>query len=729
MKRTIFLLALLLAVLPAAADEGMWLVNRLERVYPEMRREGLKLKLDEIFSAEHPALCDAVAAIDGGVGTGSMISEQGLLITNHHVAYSDICALSTPEHNWLEEGFWARTRAEELPVAGKTVSFLRDVEEVTAEARALRDEWTAAGRWGMMSSRKLASELERRHAREGLEASCVAMWGGEVYLLFFYEVYTDVRLVGAPPARIGAFGGETDNWGWPQHKGDFALYRVYGDAEGRPAKYAPENKPIRPRRVLSVSTRGVRERDFTMILGFPGITHRYGSSFAAAEKFAKNPVVELCRHERMEIIRRRMEADPAVRMAYSDAYFGLSNYADYACWENICLARYDVVARRAAEERELAAWVASDGKTRERYGSLLDELKRGYEARREAVMTRTWFQESWLGPTRSLLVANRLASSLARLERRGADSLRPGMKVVENMRFGVNQLERNYDAATDRELLVALTCRFMEQVPRDFWGEGLQAAYDRYGGDVARMAGDAFDRSFCRDAELLRRFLDEPHSLDELRRDPLVALAYSVGFQRFAAAVRDAEQRAGVDVGRAEARFREAQYAWREATGRAQYPDANSTLRLTYGRVCPLAPRDGVLYDFCSTVKGYEEKADSTNYDFRVDGRMRSLIAARDWGRWGEGGEGGEKGGGGELRVDFLSDNDITGGNSGSPVLNGRGELVGLAFDGNRESMAGDLWFHPEQSRTVSVDIRYVMWVIEKYAGAGCLLDEIRFVR
>ena len=719
MKRLLLLSAALLLWSGVRADEGMWLVHKLDRIYPAMRAKGLKLKPEAIFSGERAALCDAVVAVDGGMGTGSMISEQGLMITNHHVAYSDICALSTPEHNYLEEGFWAADRSAELPVEGKTVQFLRAVTDVTDEAVALRDSMKAAGRWNVMSSRRLAADIEKRHERAGYEAACVAMWGGECYLLFHYEVYRDVRFVGAPPVRIGAFGGETDNWGWPQHKGDFALYRVYGDSEGRPADYNPANLPIKPRKVLTIATRGVHEGDFAMVLGFPGRTRRYGSPQAVEEKRTmKNPIIERCRHERMEIIRRRMEGDSLVRMAYSDSYFNLSNYADFARWENICLRRYDVQARREAEAAEVARWIAADPDRQREYGDLSGDLKRIYAARRKAATTLTWFQEAWLGPSRTIIVANRLASALPRMKREGVDTLRVGSKEWATVQTSLGMLADNYDPATERELFLSCGGNFLREAPRATWGAWLAAAYDRCGGDAQRLLAESFDGSFCRSAADAAAFFTTDRAVAEVLADPLVAMTASVGVQPFTRAVRDAETQAGASVDELEGAYRKALYRSREEAGRAQYPDANSTLRLSYGTVCGVSPADGIHYDARSTVAGYPEKYDPENYDFRPDARIEALSALRDWGRWGERGT---------LYVDFLSDNDITGGNSGSPVLNGRGELVGLAFDGNRESMAGDLWFHPELARTVSVDIRYVMWLIEKYAGAGWLLDEMTF--
>ena len=722
MKRLLTMLsAAVLCCGSARADEGMWLVHLLDKIYPQMRAEGLRLKPGEIFNSERAALCDAVVAVDGGMGSGSMISEQGLMITNHHVAYSDICALSTPEHNYLEDGFWARSAAEELPVKDKTVMFLREVEDVTAEAVAMRERMKAEGRWNVMGSRRLAADVEKLHEREGLEVSCVAMWGGEMYLLFYYEVYRDVRLVGAPPARIGAFGGETDNWGWPQHKGDFALYRVYADADGRPADYSPANRPLKPRKVLKISTRGVHDGDFAMVIGFPGRTRRYGSPQAVEEKLEmKNPIIEQCRHERMEIIRRNMERDSLVRMAYSDSYFNLSNYADYARWENICLRRYDVVSHRRREAAEIGRWIESDPERMREYGDLQTALQNVYAARRKAATTLTWYQESWLGPCRTVIVANRLASSSPRLLREGVDTLRTGSRDWKTVQTSIASLSENYDAATERELFIRCGSNFLREVPRDMWGDWLSKTYDSYGGDSERLLADCFDHSFCRTAESYEQFFATDRAVNDILADPLVAMTASVGVHPFTQGVRKAELQAGIAADEAESAYRRAQYRYREALGVAQYPDANSTMRLTYGRVCGLTPADGIVYSSRSTTAGYPEKYDPGNYDFRPDSRIESLTAAADWGRWGERGR---------MYVDFLSDNDITGGNSGSPVLNGRGELTGLAFDGNRESMAGDVWFHPELSRTVSVDIRYVMWLIEKYAGAGYLLEEMQFAK
>ena len=724
MKKAIFYL-LVCALLPAAAsaDEGMWLVSTFQNmIYPQMKKEGLKLKPGEIYNEESPALCNAIVAVDGGMGTGSVISDKGLVITNHHVAYGDIHSLSTPAKNYLEEGFWALEQKDELPLKGKTVTFLRKVADVTDEALAIRDSLEKANSLGVFGTRKVYGILERKYGKETpFEVECASMWKGKKYLLFYYETYKDVRLVGAPPVKIGAFGGEQDNWGWPQHKGDFALYRVYADREGRPAAYSADNVPLKPRRVLQVATGGVHDGDFAMVIGFPGRTNRYASSFAVAEKQrVRNPIVVANRHDRMDILKRHMERDPRVRMEYSDAYFGLSNYADYAKWENKCLRRFDVVAIREAEEERLQRWIEADSARKAEDGTLLEELARGYKARQGAERNLNYFREAWLGPSEALLVANRVSSYLGKLERLKQDSLIVDSKDARSVVAGSGRLRRNYDAATDRDLLARMVVNFTANVPREMWGVQLQAMYDQAGGDADRMARAAFDASFCSDPVRYDAYFSKNRSVAEIRRDPMVALTESVTVQRFTGGVDKAEKRGRAHVGRSESRYADLLYDFRASEGLAQYPNANSTMRLTYGNVQPLNPSDGVHYDSRSTIAGYMEKYNPDEYEYRVDDRMRRLIAKRDWGRWGENGT---------LYVNFLPDNDITGGNSGSPVLDGRGHLIGLAFDGNRESMAGDVWFHPELARTVCVDIRYVMWVIDKYADAGWLLDEMKFAK
>ena len=648
MKKAIFyLLACVLLPVAASADEGMWLVSTFRDViYPQMKKEGLKLKPGEIYNEESPALCNAIVAVDGGMGTGSVISDKGLVITNHHVAYGDIHSLSTPAKNYLEEGFWALEQKDELPLKGKTVTFLRQVRDVTDEAQAIRDSLEKANSLGIFGTRKVYGILERKYGGDTpFEVECASMWKGKKYLLFYYETYKDVRLVGAPPVKIGAFGGEQDNWGWPQHKGDFALYRVYGDAKGRPAAYSENNVPITPRKVLNVSTSGIHD---------------------------------------------------------------------------ICLRRYDVIGIRAAEEARLAAWIDADPARRAEYGDLLANLKKGYEARAEAVREKCYYQETWIRPSDVMMTANRLGTLVDRMQRDGIASVQDGDKNFAGVKSNTRRMMKDFDLATDKEVLTRMMESFIDNVPREMWGEQLPQLYDRFKGNVPALVDYAFENTCCTSYEKLCAWFAQPRTAEEILSDPMAAMANSVSSRRFAEKLKQAEETSGIDADKEELRYTHAIYEMRESEGTPQYPDANSTMRLTYGTVGPVSPKDAVHYDSRSTIDGYLEKYNPDDYEFRVDDRMSSLIRSKDWGRWGENGR---------LYVNFLTNNDITGGNSGSPVLNARGDVIGLAFDGNRESMSGDIYFHPTNFKTVCVDIRFVLWIMDKYAGAGKLIDEMRLVK
>ncbi len=723
MKKFIVFFALCLPFV-ALADEGMWLINSFGNAYPQMKKEGLKLTPSQIYSETGPSVAGAIVAVDGGHGTGSMVSAQGLMITNHHVAYSDIHALSTPEKNYLEEGFWALDRKDEIPIKGKTVTFVRKVVDVTAEGKALYDSLKQAGRLGPFTSRRIFSIIQDRHAKAEntpYDLSCSSFFRGELYLLFYEETYKDVRLVGAPPVSMGAFGGETDNWGWPQHKCDFALYRVYAGKDGRPAEYSPDNAPMKPVKYLNIATSGVHDGEYAMIIGFPGRTSRYSSSFAVEQKETIiNPIAVKSRRDMLNVMLAHMEADPKVRLLYADKYFGISNYTDYAKWENICLRRYDVVGIKAREEAAMQQWIDSSPQRKQDYGTMLPDLKKGYAAMADANRERTYFQEDWFRAGEISATAGRLASVAANMERKNVKTVVWGDESMSNLIMNIPRLYTKGDVATERDCFLKLAPRFVANVPASMRGKGMNDMLARFDGDAEAMFAWAVDNSIIRSEKTLKEFFSTPRTREEILADPMATLAVSVSSSTFVGKINQVEKSLGYDPDSLETVYGRVLYFMRKDKGIPQYPDANGTIRMTYGTVGPLSALDAIHYDSRSTIAGYMQKYDPDNYEFRVDDKLQGLIKAGDWGRWGEKGV---------LYANFLTNNDITGGNSGSPVLNANGDIIGLAFDGNRESMSGGLYFHPEYFKTVNVDIRFVLWTMDKYAGAGKLIDEMTLVK
>lgn len=659
MKNRLLLLALILLPLPLAADEGMWMVNALSRALVQnMENEGLKLGPREIYNEDAVSLKDAIVSLDFGC-SGSMVSPEGLLITNHHCAYADVHALSTPEHNYLEEGFFAQTREAEIPIPGKRVYFLKKVLDVTEELEALKEELTDQGK--PFGSRKLSYMMEKRYSTQtGLEASLSSMWAGSKYYMALYEVYTDVRLVAAPPVSIAAFGGDEDNWEWPQHKCDFAMYRVYTDA----------GVPMVPVRFLTVSTRGISEGDFAMVMGYPGRTDRYASSAKVRHLTGITlPVCNEARAAQMEIIRRHMDADPAVRLKYSDRFFSLSNVQELQEGEVECCRRYGVEA--AKKEIEAGVPWRDD---------ILTKLDAQYAAIADVERNRSWYRETLVRGTRLALVATRL------------NSLKRGKSSPEREAQVMAMIKKDYakmDLAVEKDLLRYALEAYYENVDAGYWGPFQKELKARFGADYDALCDALWvEREMTADDELCRFFGDvnitDFNSLsDKIQGEDPVA-----------------------DLGR---EYTRTLYRWREAIDEPQYPDANSTMRLSYGTVKGYSPRDGVTGHWQSFSRGILEKEDDTKYDFRLLPSWKALL------------EGADK----PLPVNFLTDNDITGGNSGSPVMNAQGELIGLAFDGNKESLASDFLFTPDYNRCVCVDIRFVLWTLEHYAGMKDVVGEL----
>ena len=654
MKKILLAVALLFCALSAFADEGMWMIQTIDRTLEKrMRAAGLKLDGKMIYDEEKESLSDAVVALSFSC-TGSMISRDGLMITNHHCAYSDIHALSTLDHNYLEDGFWAMNREEELPVKGQAVYFLKKVFDVTPEVDRLRDSLDVASR--PMAMRRVYKLLEDKYsliyAGQG-ELICSSYYNGNKYYMALYQVYRDVRLVAAPPVSVASFGGDTDNWEWPQHKGDFAIYRIYTAPDGSPAEYSPDNVPMHPRKVLKISQNGLNDGDFTMVIGYPGRTNRYASSYAVEEIVqVQNPIQATFRLDQMKIIDKWMNEDVAVRLKYADRYFSLSNVQEIREGEIYCYNRFGVVEAKRAEEQRLQKWLGNS--------DLIYRLGEKYDDVAGINQQIVYFQETIVRGTNLFRYANALSRGDSAIVKRELAQL---------------------DMRVERDLLRYSLNQFFKYVRPVYWGDYLTDLHTRYKGDVDAMLNEIFDGHLYEALTSCRIT-----SFNE-RRDQIEA---------------------GVSKNSLEKEFKDAVYRMKLSRKEPMYPDANSTMRITYGKVRPLQPRDAISIAARTRSEGILEKYNADDYEFTLKPDFRELLEKNR-----------------NIPVNFLTDNDITGGNSGSPVLNARGELVGLAFDGNKESLAGDTYFVDAMNRCICVDIRYVLWILRTYAHMDPLLAEI----
>lgn len=700
------------------ADEGMWLVNLLDKnLTQQMKKTGLKLDPKLIYDESGSAISNAVVALDFGC-TGSIISDKGLLITNHHCAYSDIHALSTPEKNYLEDGYWAMNQSQEIPIKGKSVFFLRKVTDVTDEIKQISDSLKKNNIPGGM--RKITSIIETKHSKKsGMETSCNSMWRGSKYYMFYYEVYTDIRFVGAPPVSVAAFGGETDNWEWPQHKGDFALYRVYGNKDGKPAPYSVNNVPISPKKVLPISTKGIKDGDFTMIMGFPGRTNRYSSSFSIHEKEkVTNPISVKIMREKLDILNKWMKSDPNIRLKYADYYFGISNLQEMLEGEVINFRRFGVEKIFQEREKELQQWIDSDSQRQAKWGDLLQKLSTRYNETEEIIRIKKYYQNTLVGGYGLIAIANKAGSLNNSSNRDNLDTLKVGQREYVNFIKDIEEIYQECDMRAEHEMLKYTLKTFVDNVPPLYRGDYINGLAKQFNNDGEAMADYIFSNSIFTNPEKFRQIVKNDQPVSVFGEDPLNLMSKSIGVRPFNETISKICK--GESIDQLEAEYGRVMYQMNLDKGRNQYPDANSTMRLTYGTVGPLDPSDGIHCKSQTTTQGLWDKYNPDNYDFNIKPLMLGFLESKDWGNYCEKGK---------MFIDFLTNNDITGGNSGSPVMNSKGEIIGLAFDGNKESLASDAYFHPQMNKCVNVDIRYVLWIIDKYAGAGYLIDEMHIIK
>ena len=678
----------------ANADEGMWMIQDInEALEKNMRARGLKLAANEIYNDEAPgtSVADAVVSI-GFYCTGSVISDQGLIITNHHCAYSNISKLSTPEHNYLEDGFWAMTSEEEIPLKDEKVFFLKRVFDVTEEVKGTINELRAKGK--PFGGRKIAAMMEERYSKAtGLECILSSMWAGEKYYMSVYKVYTDLRLVAAPPQSIGYFGGNQDNWTWPRHNCDFTIYRIYEDGH-----------PVTREKSLKVSLDGYYPGSFAMVIGYPGRTDRYSSSAEIDfQERVSLPVSNAIRGGQMGIIRKWMDADPQVRMKYSEWFFSLSNVQENNDGMVKCFKRFWVKDEKVRQEREMQKWIDSAPNRKAMWENLIPELKEAYSETESIERDKVYFRETMFRGTYISRYLLRAGNSSSVEKAKG--TLREGLAAT--------------DANVEKELLEYACKEYFDNLESYYFGKYQNKMLDRFGNDYKAMAEYLWSKSVVSSPKRI----DEIQSVDEVKKDPLRRFLTDTPIIVFND--RNGQAKKRQEVTHLEKEYTKALYWMRLHKDIEQYPDANSTMRITYGTVGGLQPNDGVLYNWYTTPAGILQKYNPADHDYTLTDRQKALLEKGRWGRWGFNLDGKRN----SMIVDFMTDNDITGGNSGSPVLNAKGELIGLAFDGNLESLASDASYTQGYNKCINTDIRYVMWVLDKYAGLKRIVREINISR
>jgi hypothetical protein len=713
MKKLLLSLVAAAGLFTARADEGMWIPSLIGKNYEEMVRMGLKLSKDDLYNINQASLKDAVVQFGGGC-TAEMISANGLLITNHHCGYGAIASLSSVEKNYLDNGFWAFSKDQELPAKDMSVIYLQRIEDVT-------DEITKAtkGLSGEKYNKKyeeVKKKIEERAAEnKKYVANVKEYFNGNQILLLVYKKYTDIRLVATPPKSIGKFGGDTDNWMWPRHTADFSMFRVYAGKDNEPAEYAADNVPYQPKKYLPVSIKGVSEGDYAMIFGYPGRTNRYEVSYGVDMALENvNPSIVNLRDKRLAIMRKHMDADKSVYLKLTSQYSSIANYWKYFIGQTEQLKRLKVVDQKTANEKAFTNWATNNAPE---YKDLIAEYQKMYNAYRPYAKHITYYSEGFRAASLSRLAAS-MDDLHKELEKKSPnkDTVK---KHTDNLKKNYKTMMRTFDMGTDKELFSAMTKMFHDDIPENqhpaiynnviFKNYGPANAANTY----ASYADYVYSNTFLLDSNKLNAFIAAP-TVAQMDNDPAIAYAFSFvnNYDQNYKPKYEAYTEAKKDLSK-----RYVKGLMEMNKNKMFYPDANSTMRITYGKVAGYEPMDGVHYNYFTTLDGYVAKYKPNDDEFDAPKELIELYNAKDYGMYADKD--------GSLHTCFITTNDITGGNSGSPVMNGNGEWIGIAFDGNWEAMSGDIAFDKQYKRTICTDARFILFLIEKLGKAHNLVEEM----
>ena len=710
MKKLWAVLLLLVASGQVFADEGMWVLKELNKQnLARMKELGFTPSYEQLYSETGPCVANAVVIFGGGC-TGITVSNEGLVFTNHHCGFGSIQQLSSVEHDYLKDGFVSQSKEEELPVPGLTVRYLRETVDVSdrinSEIASIKEEHlrlAAADSIGQAMADSVGNT-------EFQSADVVPFYNNNKYFLIVYDVYNDVRMVFAPPSSVGKFGGDTDNWMWPRHTGDFSVFRVYAGADNKPAAYSKDNKPYRPKYVAEVSLQGYEDKDYAMTIGFPGSTDRYLCSWGVQQRIedSNKPRIEV-RGIKQAIWKDAMLKSDEVRIKYASKYAGSSNYWKNSIGMNKGLANLKVIDRKREEEAAFAAWVAQDPKRKEAYGDVLSLLEKGYTSSGEYKKISTYLGEAFLSGAEIVKLARMIQS----VDVKGSTPEEIDIFLEDN----IKGFFKDYDASLDRKVLAAMMKIVKERVPAENLPDIYKKVDKKYKGDYEKYAVDVFKKTSILSYDNIASMLKDPKKYAKLKKDPAAELSLSVLISLF-----ELQQLTGdsyYDIAKGERLY----FAGLKEMHpeKAFASDANFTMRVSYGSIGGYRPYDAAWYDYYTTQKGIFEKENPESDEFWVQPEILDLIRSKDFGQYANKD--------GELQLCFLSNNDITGGNSGSPVFDKNARLIGLAFDGNWEAMSGDIAFEPDLQRTISVDIRYVLYMIDKWGKCPRLIEELKLVK
>ena len=714
-KKGVLLVLSAFASFQTMADEGMWLPMHIKRLnHVDMQKMGLKLTAEEIYSINNSSLKDAVVSF-GGFCTGEIISNEGLILTNHHCGFDAVQQHSSVKNDYLTDGFWAMKKEDELATPSLFVKFLVRMEDVTEKVLSrVNENMTELQRGDTI--KKVYEEIKKQ-TTEGTHytADVKGFFDGNEHYVFVYEIFNDVRLVGAPPSSIGKFGGDTDNWMWPRHTADFSMFRVYMAPDGKPAAYSKDNVPYKPKHFLPVSIKGIKENDYAMVMGYPGRTNRYLTSYGVKQSIDKElPSRVKIREKRLALMKTDMDASDETRIKYASKYASTSNYHKKWQGEIKGLKALSVYDKKKKTEDDFQTWISKDSELTKKYGQAVKNINEAYQLYDKIIIAQAYFGEAIMG-CEILNFSNRFVPLQKLLMDPKADELTK-KKIIDALKASSETFFKDYNVSTDKKITAALLEMYSKAVPKDQQAETFKVIESKFKGDFVKFTEELFENSIFADKAKVEKMLSEPN-LKVFKKD-MAFLFATENVAKFEKDIRPVIISLNEKLEKGNRLFVDG--TRKMLADKKFYPNANSTMRFTYGKVGDYIPRDAVKYDYFTTIDGVMQKEDPKNDEFIVPAKLKDLYNKKDFGQYADKN--------GDLVVCFISNNDITGGNSGSPVINAEGHLIGCAFDGNWEAMSGDVAFEPNLQRTISVDMRYVLFIIDKYAGATNLIKEMNII-